>query len=176
MKKALVVYSTISGFTKKYAEWIAGDLGTTAVRLPDLDIAAARQCDIVVYGGNLHAVGINGLKKFKRIAQSLENKTIVVFACGASPGRQEDIDKVLRHNFTDQERGRYAFFYLRGGFDINKLNFFNRLLMRLMKRMLARKKNRTADEQGMLEAIDNPVDYTQKENVSELVDFCTSKG
>ena len=176
MKKAMVVYSTISGFTKKYAHWIAEELGTKAVPLRDFDIDSAQACDIIIYGGNVHAVGINGLKKFKRLAQSLSDKKIVIFACGASPGSKKDLDHIIKHNFTEQELARNAFFYLRGGFDFSKLDFFNKILMRLMKWTLARKKNRTEDENGMLAGFDHPVDYSQKENIKNLIEFCRSKG
>ena len=176
MKKSIVVYSTISGFTKKYAEWIADALGTKALPLGDFGAEAAQSSEIIIYGGNLHAVGINGLKKFKRMAQMLENKTIVIFACGASPDRQDTQEHVVRHNFSEQEKARYPFFYLRGGFDFSKLDFFNKILMTLMKWKLKRKKNRTEDEEGMLAAYGQPVDYTRKENIKNLIEFCRSKG
>jgi flavodoxin len=60
MKKSLVVYSSISGFTKKYAEWIAEELGTKALSLSKFDVNSAQSYEIIIYGGNLHAVGING--------------------------------------------------------------------------------------------------------------------
>lgn len=170
----MVVYSTISGFTKRYAEWIGEALNAKVCTLREFDIAAAKSCDIIIYGGNLHAVGINGLKKFKRLVQLLENKTFVVFACGASPDRKETLEHVLRHNFTEQERVRFPFFYLRGGFDFSRLDFFNKILMTLMKWSLAKKKNKTEDEKGMLAAFGKPIDYSEKENIIKLVEFCRS--
>jgi menaquinone-dependent protoporphyrinogen IX oxidase len=175
MKKAIVVYSTISGFTKKYAEWIAEDLVAKAVSLRDFTVQEAQCSDIIVYGGNLYAVGIKGLKKFKKKVQTLENKTIVIFACGASPDRQDILEDVIKHNFSEQEKARYPFFYLRGGFDFKKLDLFNKILMALMKWVLATKKHRTEDEEGMLASFAHPEDYTQRENIKRLVEFCRSK-
>ena len=172
----MVVYSSISGFTKKYAEWIAEEMNTKAIPLRDFNADVALSNEIIIYGGNLHAVGINGLKKFKRLSQSLKNKTIVIFACGASPERTDVLEHVIRHNFTEHERLRYTFFYLRGGFDFSKLDFSNKILMTLMKWRLASKKSRTEDEEGMLAAYAHPVDYSQKENMKGLLDFCKSKG
>ncbi len=176
MIKTMVVYSTISGFTKKYAEWIAEELGVQTHALRDFDVKNAQSCDTIIYGGNLHAVGINGLKKFKRLTRTLDNKTFVVFACGASPARSETLEHVVRHNFTEQECARFTFFYMRGGFDFGKLDFFNKILMTLMKWNLAKKKNRTEDEEGMLAAISKPIDFSGKENIGALIDFCRSKG
>jgi menaquinone-dependent protoporphyrinogen IX oxidase len=176
MKNAVVVYSSISGFTKKYAEWIAADLAAKAIPLRDFNSQAAACNDIIVYGGSLYAAGVRGLKKFKKKVRALENKTIVIFACGASPDRPDIIEDVKKHNFTEQEMARYPFFYLRGGFDFKKLDPFNKMLMALMKWVLTTKKTRTEDEEGMLAAYDHPADFTRKEHIAKLVDFCKSKG
>jgi menaquinone-dependent protoporphyrinogen IX oxidase len=176
MKKTTVVYSSISGFTKKYAEWIAADLAAKAIPLKNFDSQAAACNDIIVYGGSLYAGGIRGLKKFKKKVQTLGNKTIVIFACGASPDRPDTLEDVLKHNFTEKEKTRYPFFYLRGGFDFKKLDPFNKILMALMKWVLSTKKTRTEDEEGMLAAYDHPADFTQREYIAKLVDFCKSKG
>ena len=175
MKKAIVVYSTISGFTKKYAEWIAEELAAKVVTLHDFNVQETVCNDIIVYGGSLYAGGIKGLKKFKKKVQTLGNKTIVVFACGASPNRQDILEDVIKHNFSEQEKARYPFFYLRGGFDFKKLDPFNKILMALMKWVLATKKHRTEDEEGMLASFDHPEDFTDKENIKGLVEFCRSK-
>jgi hypothetical protein len=175
MKKSIVVYSSISGFTKRYAGWIAEELGTKALALREFNAAAAKPYDTIIYGGNLLAVGINGLKKFKQIICGLENKTIVIFACGASPGRKEDLENVVRRNFTETERPHFPFFYLRSGFDFNKLDPANKILMSFMKMKLSRIKNRTEDEEGMLAAFDKPTDFSKKENIKSLVEFCRSK-
>jgi menaquinone-dependent protoporphyrinogen IX oxidase len=176
MKKTIVVYSSISGFTKKYAEWIAEELAAKATTLREFGSQAAECNDIIVYGGSLYSGGIRGLRKFKKKVQTLENKTVVIFACGASPDRQDIIDDITKRNFTEQEKVRYTFFYLRGGFDFKSLDPFNKMLMALMKWVLATKKNRSEDEEGMLAAYDHPADFTRKENIARLVDFCKSMG
>jgi menaquinone-dependent protoporphyrinogen IX oxidase len=176
MKNIIVMYSSISGFTKKYAEWIGAELAAKVIPLREFSTHAASCNDILVYGGSLYAGGIRGLKKFKKKVRALENKTIVIFACGASPNRRDIIDDITKHNFTEKEKARYAFFYLRGGFDFKKLDPFNKILMALMKWVLTTKKHRTEDEEGMLATYDHPADFTRKENITCLVDFCKSKG
>ena len=43
-----------------------------------------------------------------------------------------------------------------------------------MKRSILKKdpKERTADEKGMLNAFNNPVDFTNRKKVQPLVDYC----
>jgi menaquinone-dependent protoporphyrinogen IX oxidase len=172
MKKTIVVYSSISGFTKKYAQWIGEQLNAEVITLKKFNAASAQSAEIVIYGGNLHAVGINGFKKFKKMTKNITNKTFAVFACGASPARKETLEHVVRHNFSEQDIVKFPFFYMRGGFDFGKLDFFNKLLMSLMKWKLSGKKNRTPDEAGMLSAFDQPVDYSNVESIKDLVMYC----
>lgn len=63
--KTVVVYKSISGFTKKYAEWIAEELETDLLRLEKNDIDILLKYDIIIYGGCLHAVGISGVNIIK---------------------------------------------------------------------------------------------------------------
>lgn len=169
--KTVVIYKTISGFTKKYAEWIAEELGAdlfsvTQIKAPRLDAY-----DAVVYGGSLHAVGVSGAGLIRKNLRRLAGKKVAVFAVGASPVRDETTAQVRDKNFTQDELRRIRFFYLRGGFDFSKLNFPTRIVMSLMKRMLQKKKERTQDEQDFLDAFDNPADYTDRESIKGIVEY-----
>jgi menaquinone-dependent protoporphyrinogen IX oxidase len=164
----------MSGFTKRYAEWIAEELQADLVSLEKLDISALSVYDTVIFGGFLHAVGIMGVNVIKQNMDKLTGKRVIIFSTGASPAREEIIPGILNHNFTPEQQETIKFFYLRGGFDYSKLNWLNKMLMTLMKLILKRKKNPTPDEKGMLAAFDNPVDFTKKERISELVEYARS--
>lgn len=60
---------------------------------------------------------------------------------------------------------------MRGGFNFNCLGFFDKFLIRVMKKHIIKKENLTLDDKGMLKAIDNPVDFTEKENISRLINY-----
>ena len=165
----IVVYRSISGFTKKYAGWIAEELGAPCVELGDFSGKAVADGDVLVFGGSLHAVGINGYRKFSRLVAGRKLKQLVVFAVGATPHRA-DVEEVIRAgNFPGDDGKDIRLFYLRGGFDYGRLDWPNRLLMKLLKARLRLRKQRGPDEEGMLKAYDRPLDVTKKENVAELV-------
>jgi len=172
--KTLVLYKTSSGFTRKYAEWIAEELSADIFDVAKFDANKLDDYDNVVYGGSLHAVGIIGVKFITKNLDRLKGKKLAVFATGASPVREEVIREVRDKNFTQEQQKYIRFFYLRGGFDINKLKFIDKLLMTLFKWVIQRKKELTPDEKGMLEAYKKPVDYTRKENVQEIVSYIKS--
>lgn len=167
--KTVVVYKSKTGFTQKYAEWIAKELAADIFEVAKLDIKDLEKYDTVIYGGSLYAVGINGVKFITQNFDKLKNKKIIVFATGASPAREEVINEVKNKNFSVEQQKYISFFYMRGGFDFKRLNFFDRMLMMLLKWKIKMKKELTPDEIGMLAIYDKPTDYTRKNNIEALI-------
>lgn len=174
MIRTVVIYKSKTGFTKKYAEWIAEALSADIFDVPNVTLDKLKNYDIVIYGGSLHAVGINGIKFITQNFDKLNDKKIIAFATGASPLREEVIKEVKNKNFTSEQQKNIQVFYLRGGFNYSKLNFFDKILMMLLKLKLKVKKELTPDEKGMLYAYDKPVDFTRKENIKEIVSYVNS--
>ena len=172
--KTVVVYKSISGFTKKYAEWIAQELRVDLLGVKKTDIDILLKYNTIIFGGSLHAAGISGVKIIKSNINKLKDKNIIVFATGASPPKESTISEVRHSNFSLEEQKQIQFYYFRGGFDFNKLNFINKILMTLFKWRIQLKRNKTSDEKGMLAAYSKPVDFTNKENIKELLEYVRS--
>lgn len=162
----------MSGFTKKYAEWIAEELQADLMSQDNVtDYNILLKYDNIIFGGFLCAAGISGVTLIKNNFSKLKNKKIIIFATGASPSKPELIPEVLNKNFTPEEQKIIKFYYFRGGFDYNKLNWVNKLLMNIMKMKIKATKNPTPDEKGMLAAFETPVDYTEKEKINDLLEY-----
>jgi menaquinone-dependent protoporphyrinogen IX oxidase len=174
MLRTVVVYRSLSGFTKKYATWIAEDLKADLYDARKIQPEKIAEYDSIVFGGSLHAVGINGIKLIKSNLQKLAAKKIIIFAVGASPLRENVLDEIKNKNFTRDEQRNIAFYYLRGGFDYGKLNRSNKVLMKLLKAKLSLKRSRTPDEIGMLAAYSKPVDFTKRANIGQIVKYARS--
>jgi menaquinone-dependent protoporphyrinogen IX oxidase len=173
--KIVVIYKSMSGFTKKYAEWISEELQADLISHDKIaDASILLKYDVIIFGGFLCAAGINGVSIIKNNFDKLKDKKIIVYATGASPFKEEIIPEVLNKNFTPDEQKMVKFYYFRGGFDYNKLNWVNKLLMTLMKWKIQGTKNPTPDEKGMLAAFNNPVDFTKKERINELLEHVRS--
>jgi menaquinone-dependent protoporphyrinogen IX oxidase len=173
MAKSLVIYKSLSGFTKKYAEWIAQELQADLYDSKDFETGKFADYHVIVFGGSLHAVGISGVGIIKNNLHQLTDKNVIVFGVGASPPRESVLDEVKNKNFTAEQQQKIKFFYLRGGFDYDKLDLPNKFLMSLMKlRILMKtKKNRSSDEIGLLAAYQKPMDCTRKENIKTIVAY-----
>lgn len=172
--KAVVIYKSQTGFTKKYAEWIAEELAADIFHVSEANIDMLQNYDTVIYGGGLYASGINGVKFITENSDSLKGKKVIVFATGASVGRAEEIEGVKNKNFTAEQQEYIKFFYLRGGFNYNKLSPVNKILMTILKWKLKMKKDLTPDERGMLASYDHSVDFVKKKNIQELVAYANS--
>lgn len=176
--KAVVIYKSKTGFTKKYAQWIAEDLSADIFEVSKVNMSMLNSYDTVIYGGSLYAVGINGVKLITQNIDKLKDKRLVVFATGASPSREDVINEVANKNFTEEQQKYIKFFYLRGGFNYSKLNPFDKFLMSILKWKINSKKKEelTSDEIGMLAIYDKPVDYTMRKNIDSIIDYLKSKG
>ncbi|HBG70853.1 MAG: flavodoxin [Bacteroidetes bacterium GWF2_43_63] len=171
--KTIVIYRSKTGFTKKYAEWIAEELGSELADSKKINMEMLHDYDTIIYGGGLYAGGINGVKLIKNNLPYLRDRNIIVFATGATPDRNETTQELFESNFNEEQQEYINFFYLHGGFDFSKLGLKDKLLMRLLKlklRMIPESK-RTPDETGMLAAYQNPADFTKKKYVEKLLEL-----
>lgn len=172
--KTIVIYKSATGFTKKYAEWIAEELEADLFTSKEAHVDLLLGYDRIIYGGRLYAVGIDGLKLITNNFDKLKEKKLVVFATGASKPSEEVMDSIRDHNLTPEQLEHVDFFYLRGGYDHKALPTFDRILMTLLMKRIENKQKKgkelNLDEIGMLEVYKNPADFTQKEALKELLE------
>ena len=174
MLGTIVIYKSTSGFTRKYAEWIAEDLKADLFDARKFDAQKLADYDMIVFGRSLHAVGISGVKLLKENFTRLAHKKIIVFAVGASPYKEKITEEIATKNFSVEQQKNLKLFYLRGGFCFDKLDFTNKIVMSLFRVRLSLKKNKTPDEKGMLAAYSRPIDCTKKENIKAIVEYAQS--
>ncbi len=167
--KYLVLYKSISGFTKKYAKWIADEMKAEIYPLKKIRKLELNKYDKIIFGGSLHAVGINGIKKLKKYFSIIDLNYLYIFAIGASPNQENLLTEIIENNFSAQEISKIKFYYFRGGFNFSKLNLSNKILMILLRVKLSFKKNKNDDEKGMMAAFKQPVDFTKEEYISDLI-------
>ena len=129
---AIVVYASQTGFTRRYAEWIAEELGCGAVPVERADAIDAGACDVIVFGGWLHAGGLVGKKWLARTRAAHPGTPFVAFAVGATPPEWTDmVDEAMAREFPSPELDDVERFYLRGGFAYERLSLPNKLAMKM---------------------------------------------
>lgn len=176
MTKSVVIYKSKYGSTKRYAEWIASEIGADLFEASRIKAEDLKKYDIIVFGGFMHAVGVSGVKIITDNFKELMDKRVIIFAVGCSPGRESELNQVLSKNFKEEIKENITFFYLRGAFNYNKLDFVDKMMMNALKMKLKRLKEEQLDEdvKGLLECYNNPVDWTDKKAINPIIQ-CINK-
>ncbi|MGN1145300.1 MAG: flavodoxin domain-containing protein [Acetatifactor sp.] len=161
--KRIVVYQSATGFTAKYAGWIATELHCEAKKLKQTNLSDLSAYDMVIYGGWICANMISGYNKIK--ALNLSN--VVVFGVGMSPCSTEVAARLVEQNGLDAQR----FFYFEGGYKPEKVGFVKKLMMNMIKKSLEKKEEKSEEDLYMLETFKG-ADHTNKEAIKELLNYC----
>lgn len=175
--KTIVVYSSVYGSTKKYAEWIADELKCDLKDKKDISINELMQYDAIVFGGGLYAGGVNGIEIFSKNFDKLKNKKIVLYTCGLSdPNLEENINNIRKHisnNFNEEMMKKIKIFHLRGGMDYSKLSLKHSMMMKMLKAMILKKDKSTLsdEEKGILDTFGIAVDFTDKDTIKPIIDY-----
>ena len=90
--KIIIFYNGKTGFTKRYADWIAEELHCDIKVYKDFEKTEISADDTVIFGSRIHAGRIEHLSKVKsRIKDNL-----IVFAVGATPVAAENADWIMK--------------------------------------------------------------------------------
>lgn len=169
--KSIVIYDSKTGFTKKYAQWIADKLSCEAVNVKSLTAKQWQESSLIIYGGPLMAGKIAGWDKIKSRAME-EGKKAVVYTVGATPMEATDvIQNIQNDNLSEEEQKNIPFFYFEGGINYEKMGFFPKMILKIMYRALKNKKDKTPEEIGMMQVFEASSDNSKEEYVEALVEW-----
>ena len=161
--KKVVIYQSGTGFTAKYAGWIAERLGCEAKEYKSVNPNELTSYDLVVYGGWIMGGMVVGYDKIK----ALNLKNVVVFGVGMTVPSDEVAGKIAEQNQIPRERC----FYFEGGYNPQKLGVMKKMMVNMVKKSLEKKADKTADDLHTLETFKG-ADNTRKEAIEDLVAYC----
>ena len=143
MKKTIVLYRSKTGFSKRYAEWIAEDLACECRPIKGLKLEDLKKYGLVIYGAGIYTGMLAGAGKIKTWMEKSPEKTWIVFATGAAPHEQAYEEMLLKTNFRKGESKPAHFYYFLSGIDYENMGFFNRVLMKFFSGMASKKDGTT---------------------------------
>ncbi|MBQ9767238.1 MAG: flavodoxin [Lachnospiraceae bacterium] len=167
--KTAIIYVSQTGFTKQYAEWIAEEVQGDCMTVAEAEKKDLSGYDAVVFGGWCFAGSIKKLDWFKKKAAQWADKKKVVYAVGASPLENPELQEGLRKNFTDEEWAQISVFYCPGGLCYEKMNGVSRVMMKMFVRMLA--KNKSEKEQAMAKMLSKSYDISDRKYIAPMVEY-----
>ncbi len=170
MMKTVVIYNSQTGFTKRYAEWIAEATGADCFALADAKKKSMDEYDAIVFGGWACAGGISKLSWFKSNIDKWNGKKLIAFCVGGSPIENPEIDEALKKNFTDAEREKVSVFYCPGGFNYDKMSAPSKLMMKMFIKALKAKKDKTEEDEIMIKMISSSYDISDKKYIEPILE------
>lgn len=162
MSKYLVVYQSSTGFTKRYAQWIAEELHADVTELKKIKDVSLENYDTIIYGGWIMGNTIVGLDKVR--ALSAENLTL--FATGATQASPE-IEQTIREV---NKLEKIPFFYMPGGMQFDRLNVFARFMLKTIKKSIAKKENKSEQDKYMEKVLGTSFDISDKKYIRPLIE------
>lgn len=167
----MVIYHSQTGFTKRYAEWIAEETGADC-----LELSAAKKKDLtayeaIIFGSWACAGSISKISWFKGNIDKWADKKLIAFCVGGSPINNPEIKTALNRNFNESERKRVKTFYCPGGFNYEKMSAPSKLVMKMFVKMLKAKKDKTEEEQVMAKMISSSYDISDKKYIEPILQY-----
>ncbi len=167
--KTIVIYHSQTGFTKRYAEWIAEAAGADC-----LELSAAKKKDLspyeaIIFGSWACAGSISKIGWFKGNIDRWADKKLIAFCVGASPIDNPEIETALTRIFDESEQQRVKIFYCPGGFNYEKMSAPSKLMMKMFIKSLKAKKDKTEEEQAMIKMISSSYDISDKKYTEPIL-------
>lgn len=178
MNKTAIIFNSKTGFTQKYALWIAEETNATPIGFKECTKKRVKEIlseyDTVIFGSRLHAGIIEGLSKAKRLFGGEKNR-FIIFTTGAAPTdapETEDIlKKVWEQNMTAEERSRIPHFYMQAGLCYEKMPFIDKIMMKGLASMLKKKKGKDEKDAAMAKAIESSFDISDRKYITPLKEY-----
>jgi len=173
MSRIAVIYKSKYGSTRKYALWIAEELGATLIEATQVKHEQLMSYDTVIFGGGVYAGSINGLDKIIKA----ECKRLAVFTVGIANPANTDYSELLKKNFPKTKPENLKVFHLRGALDYSKLSLLHKGAMAVINKMVARAANveQSGEVRALQELKGQSADFTKKDAVAPIIEYVRNK-
>ena len=164
----LITYKSLYGSSERYAR----ELGL-CLSIPVSDITEADTegvCEIIHFGGLYHGT-LCGLKEVLRKLGSDIRLTIVSVGL-ADPEKPQNAEKIshdLQRIIPEEVLQRTRIFHLRGAMDYSRLSPKHRAMMWMLCRWIWGRKERSEEDQMVLDTYGSVVDFIDLESLDPLV-------
>ncbi len=168
--KTAVIYNSKTGFTKRYAQWIAEAASADCFELSEAKKKSMTGYDAIVFGGWACAGSISKLGWFKANIGKWTGKKLIVFCVGGSPAENPEIQPALQQNFKEFEPDRVNVFYCPGGFNYEKMSSGAKLMMKMFIKTLKAKKDKTEKDEEVIRMISSSYDISDKKYIEPILE------
>lgn len=163
-----IVYCSQTGFTEKYAKWLADDIGCDAVPFANKEALSFAEIHTLIFCSWFHASTIKGAKWLKKLMRKHPKMQVVVLATGATPMPCEmwpksEMEEAFRRTFPKDEYPDLPYFYCHGGFDFDRLGMPDKIAMRMFFKANSKAAETDPKAAEMLRVMSEGFDGTKRE-------------
>lgn len=173
--KTIVIYNSQTGFTKRYAQWIAEATGADCLELSAAKKKNMAAYEAIIFGSWACAGSISKLSWFKAHLDEWSGKKLIAFCVGASPIESPEIESGLKQSFKGVESEKVNVFYCPGGLNYERMAAPSKFAMKMLVKALKAKKDKTEREQEMIKMISASYDISDRKYIEPILD-CLEKG
>ena len=169
--KTIVIYNSQTGFTKRYAQWIAEKVNADCIEYSKAKRMDLDSYDSIVFGGWALGGSISKLGWFKKNISRWKDKKLVAFCVGASPADNPEIEQTLPKNFSEEELKNIKWFYCPGGLDYEKMSVTSRMMMKTFVKFLKAKKDKTEEDLEQIRIMSSSYDISDIKYIEPIIDY-----
>lgn len=174
MTRVVVIYNTVTGFSRTYGEWIAQDLDAELVPLSEAKNLKLESYDLIIFGAGVRMSAMRGFSDFRKQlkASKMENSgKVIVWANGGTPQTPERDWKVPAATFTKEELAKniYPFFYFEAGVRYEGLNKAEYTLLKVFSKRVQKYRDRGEWAAAVADEIVEGYDHSAREDIEPLV-------
>ena len=169
--KTAVVYHSQTGFTKRYAQWIAEAAKADCFEVSEVRGKELSGYEAIVFGSWVCAGSVSKLSWFKGNMEKWKDKKLAIFCVGASPADNPEVPDFLKRNFGGPEFAGAGVFYCPGGFCYEKMGMKSKLMMKVFMKALQAKKEKTEAEEEMIRWISSSYDISDRKYIEPLLEY-----
>ena len=170
--KTLIVYTSQTGFTKRYSEWLADKMSADIYTLNDVkkkNDSFFDDYDSIVYAGWIMAGKVVKSNWFLDKAKAWKEKRLAIMAVGGNPNESPDVETLLNSMLTDEQKQYIKAFYCQGGFDYDKMKAPSRFAMKMFVNAL--KKQNDEKSRQVAERISESYDISDIKYIDPIVSY-----
>ena len=172
--RKIIVYSSKTGFTEKYAGWLSNRLNAEMLRLEDakkLPSDEFNDVDTIIYGGWVMAGKLVGAEWFLERVNEWKEKKLALFAVGGCPADAPDTEALIKNILSNEQRKYVKAFYCQGGMNYERMKLPSKLAMKAFASMVNKKKDKTEADEKMAEMIAKSYDISDEKFIDPIVEY-----
>lgn len=148
----VIIYKSKTGHTERYARMLSKELNIPCYSYKDAKVS---ENDEIIFLSYIYASKIMGLSKILK-----KYNVKVIIAVGALAYSKDYLNTLKNTNNI-----KLPLFYLRGGINYSKLNFFFRKFLPVIGKDLAK------DDKELLNLFKNGGTFVTKDNLKEIINY-----